>query len=285
MQDLSDVLRILSRLNAIAIVDILLVAILVYGFLQLIRGTQAVQLLRGMILVILIVVLISGLFQLTAFNWLLRNVIPALLVSIPIVFQPELRRALERLGRAGGIVSWSLHEEQYDWVVDQIVEAAGALSQTRHGALIVLERDTGLQEYIDTGTQVGGILSADLLRTIFFPNTALHDGAVIIRDGRIVAATCVLPLSETAIPVGHLGTRHRAAIGATEETDAISVVVSEETGMISLARAGRMARYLDERRLRTVLTDLLRPQTLGKGPLRWLREKAQSIQKKESDPQ
>ena len=267
----------MSRLDAIAAVDILLVALIVYGFLQLIRGTQAVQLLRGMILIILIVVLVSGVFKLTAFNWVLVNVIPALLVSIPVVFQPELRRALERLGRAGGIVAWPLHEEQENWVVEEIVTAAVALSQARHGALIVLERETGLQEFIDTGVSVGGILSSELLRTIFYPNTELHDGAVIIREDRIVAAACVLPLSESIAPEGHLGTRHRAAIGVTEPTDAISVVVSEETGMISLAQSGRMARHLDERRLTSVLGALLRPQTLGKGPLVWLRRRLRSL--------
>jgi len=278
VQDLSDVWWVISRINALAVVDILLVAAIVYGFLQLIRGTQAVQLLRGIILIILIVVLVSGVFRLTAFNWLLRNAIPALLVSIPVVFQPELRRALERLGRAGGIVSWPLHEEQRDWLVEEIVKAAVALSKVRHGALIVLERETGLQDYIDTGVILDSRVSAELLMTIFYPSTALHDGAVIIREDRIVAAACVLPLSEIMVVVdGHVGTRHRAAVGITEQTDAISVVVSEETGIISVARAGRMVRHLDERRLRTVLGALLQPKVLGRGVIGWLRKKVKPV--------
>lgn len=284
MQGFSDILWLLKRIDGLALLDILLVTLVFYGLLRLIRGTQAVQLLRGIIFVVLVIVVVSGLFRLTAFNWLLRSAVPALLVSLPVIFQPELRRALERLGRAGGIMIWPQKESEPERVIEEITEACGDLSKQRWGALIVLERETGLQQYIDTGVTINSDLSADLLLTIFYPNTALHDGAVIVREGRIAAAACVLPLAKTLMGKGHIGTRHRAAVGATEETDAISIVVSEETGIISIARGGRMVRHLDQKRLRRILSALLHPPAPRRSLPDWIRDKARNQIKREPAP-
>jgi diadenylate cyclase len=262
----ANVLWLLSKLDLRNLVDILLVAGIVYGVLVMVQGTQAVQLLRGVILLALAVSLFGSIADLTAFNWLLRSAGQALLVVVAIVLQPELRRALDRLGRAGGITLWSGGREiQMDRAIGEIASACRRLSERKHGALIVIERETGLQDHIDTGVTIDAAVADQLLQTIFFPNTALHDGAVIIRGDRIVAAGCVLPLAETIVSDSHLGTRHRAAVGITEQTDAIAIVVSEETGIISMARNGRIVRHLDERRLTTLLQALLRPRREGMG--------------------
>ena len=250
---MTDILLVLSRLNWISLIDILLVAAVFYGLLVLVQGTQAAPLLRGMILVVLVTVVLVSIFPLTAFRWLVVNSIPALLVSIPVIFQPELRRALERLGRTGQLLSRPSIDEQTARVIAELVLACRRMAARRHGALIVLERETGLQEYIDTGVVVEAKVSSQLLETIFFPSTALHDGAVIVRGDRVVAAACVLPLTDSLLPGAHLGTRHRAGVGVTEQSDAISVIVSEETGITSVAHNGRLIRRLDERRLAKVL--------------------------------
>jgi diadenylate cyclase len=255
---LSDILWVFTRLNLLSVIDILLVALVFYGLFRLMQGTQAVQLLRGMIIVVLLTILITNVLKLTAFSWLIRNSLSALLVAIPVIFQPELRRALERVGRAG--FAMNRQEPTSDRVIEEVCHACQRLSERRHGALIVLERETGLQEYIDTGTRVGAKVSAELLLTIFFPNTALHDGAVIIREDEVVAAGCVLPLAGEMTPGRQLGLRHRAAVGATEETDAVSIVVSEETGIISIAHNGRMVRRLDVKRLGKILQAFYRPR-------------------------
>ena len=242
-----------SRLTWVSVLDILLVAAVFYGLLELVQGTQAIQLLRGVILVILVTVGLVSVLPLTAFQWLAVNSIPALLVAIPVIFQPELRRAFERLGRTGQFLSRITNEELAAQVIAEIGLACRRMSARRHGALIVLERETGLQEYIDTGVIIEAKVSSQLLETIFFPSTALHDGAVIIRGDRVVAAACVLPLTDSVLPGGHLGTRHRAGVGVTEQSDAIAVIVSEETGITSVAYNGRMIRRLDERRLTKIL--------------------------------
>jgi diadenylate cyclase len=230
-----------------------LVALFFYWLLFLIQGTQAVQLLRGIIIIVLLSILVTSIFQLTAFSWLIRNSIPALLVSIPVIFQPELRRALERLGRTGFPINRPARQAVIEQTINHICEASRQLSERRHGALIVLERETGLQEHVDTGVKVDALVTSELLLTIFFPTTALHDGAVIVREDRVVAAACVLPLTEGFISNRQLGLRHRAAIGVTEQSDAIAIAVSEETGTISIARNGRIIRHLDEKRLRKIL--------------------------------
>ncbi len=259
---MTDVLStLLLRLNWTSVIDILLVSLIFYWVFTLIQGTQAVQLLRGIIVIVVVTVVITNIFQLTAFSWLIRNSLPALLVAIPVVFQPELRRLLERLGRStGGFLSLRSRETALRQVIEAVAQACSQLSLARHGALIVLERETGLQEIIETGVRLNAEVSRELLLTIFFPNTALHDGAVVIREDRIVAAGCVLPLSATNGGDRHLGTRHRAALGVTESSDAVTVVVSEETGIISIAHNGRMIRRLDERRLVKVLTAFYRAQ-------------------------
>lgn len=254
---MAEILWLLSKLDLRSIIDIVLVASIIYGTLLLLRGTQAVQLLRGVILLALIVALFGSVAQLTAFNWLLEKGSQALLVVVAVVLQPELRRALDRLGRAGGMALWSTHEFEMEEVIEDLVESCGQLSERRHGALIVIEWETGLQDHIETGVEIDALVSAELLQTIFFPNTALHDGAVIIREDRIVAAACVLPLAEMVPSEMHLGTRHRAAMGITEQTDAVAIVISEETGIISLARNGRIIRYLDRERLATLLRAFL----------------------------
>jgi len=272
---LSDVLWIFSRFDWLSAIDILLVALFFYWLLFLIQGTQAVQLLRGIIIIVLLSVLVTSTFQLTAFSWLIRNSIPALLVAIPVIFQPELRRALERLGRTGFPINRPPRRAIIERAINQIIEACQRLSEHRYGALIVLERETGLQEHIDKGVKVDALLTSDLLLTIFFPNTALHDGAVIVREDRVVAAACVLPLTEGFMTDRHLGLRHRAAIGVTEQSDAIAIAVSEETGTISIARNGRIIRHLDEKRLRKVLQAFYLPW-LGQALPHWLRSQGKT---------
>ena len=267
---MSDVLWIFSHFGLLSAIDILLVALFFYWLLFLIQGTQAVQLLRGIIIIVLLSVLVTSIFQLTAFSWLIRNSIPALLVAIPVIFQPELRRALERLGRTGFPINRSPRQAIIERAINQICEASQRLAERRHGALIVLERETGLQKHIDTGVKVDALVTCELLLTIFFPNTALHDGAAIVREDRVVAAACVLPLTEDFMTDHHLGLRHRAAIGITEQSDAIAIAVSEETGTISIARNGRMIRHLDEKRLRKVLQAFYSPWTSQAWP-HWLR--------------
>ena len=253
---MSDILWVLSRLQVTDVLDILLVAAVLYAVLQLIKGTQAIQLLRGVIILIFLAVLLSSILRLTAFSWLIGNAVPALLVAIPVIFQPELRRALERLGRAGGLIDRPMREAAANRAVIQVARACRMMAEAHYGAIIVLERNTGLQDYIDTGVRLDAQVSSEILLTIFFPNTALHDGAVIVREDRIVAAGTLLPLSDSRVTDRHLGTRHRAALGISEQTDAIVVVVSEETGTISLAHNGRMVRHLDENRLRSILQKL-----------------------------
>lgn len=250
---MSQLTWLLQRLNWLSILDILLVAAIFFGLLQVLRRTQAVLVLRGLIIVAIMAVILSNLLPLLAFTWLVRNSLPALLVAIPVIFQPELRRALERLGRAGPMASWFGREVAMDVVMEEVAEACVRLAERRHGALIVFERNTGLQDVIDTGVPLDAIVSQELLLTIFFPNTALHDQAVVIRADRIAAAACILPLSERLADSHVLGTRHKAGIGITERSDAVSLIVSEETGVISIAHNGRMIRRLDGDRLRTIL--------------------------------
>jgi diadenylate cyclase len=253
---MNDLLPVLSRLfNWQSLVDLALVALFFYVLLRLFRGTQAVQLLRGILVIALVVAVISRTVQLTAFSWLLRNSSLAVLVAIPVIFQPELRRALEKVGRGMPFLNRRVEGASTQQMINEIVKACEQLADNRFGALIVLEGATGLGEYIDRGVPISGEITAELLTTIFFPKTALHDGAVIVRDGRIAAAACVLPLTHRELLDPLLGTRHRAAIGVTEQSDALSIAVSEETGAISFARNGRITRRLDNNRLRRVLTE------------------------------
>jgi len=261
----ADILWVLSHVQWYDIVDILLVTAMLYLVFSLAMGTQAVQLLRGMVLVIVVVFLVSRALPFKGFGWLVANALPALLIAIPVVFQPELRRALERLGRTGGLLARRHREEIVEKVVGEVARAAHRLSADRHGALIVFERETGLQDIVETGVLVDADVKAELLQTIFHPNTALHDKAVLIREDRIVAASCMLPV--TLSPEYHkLGTRHRAAVGVTEVSDAMVVVVSEETGAISVAYGGQLASRLELGKLRNALFSFYQRQLAGK---RW----------------
>jgi diadenylate cyclase len=258
--------RIAERLNpftsSYALLDIAFVALLFFWLLGVIRGTRAVHLLRGIGIVLAITFLLgTTVEELTTLSWLLRNVLqPALVVAIPVLFQPELRRALETLGRTGELFNRSFGSNRSGTVetITSISRAATQLSQQGVGALIVLERETYLQEYADRGVILDARLAVPLLLNIFYPNSPLHDMAVIVRNNRILAANVVLPLSEDVIGQRRYGTRHRAAKGISEQTDAIAIVVSEETGAISLVNDGRMVSYLNETRLRSMLAGLLK---------------------------
>ena len=234
-------------------VDILLVAAGIYWLLLLIRGTRAIQILVGLI-VLIALSLASELFQLAALGMILERFLGSAVLIIVILFQNDIRRALARVGR-GFFPSFSAEQELQ--VVEEIVRAAGALSQRRHGALIVLERESNLGDLIEAGVSVDAQISKELLTSIFQPSSPMHDGAVVIQEGRVSSAGCILPLTlRTDLPEG-LGTRHRAAVGITEETDALVVVVSEETAKISVVLGGDMLRGLDAPRLRVVLRDVL----------------------------
>ncbi|MBL8057526.1 MAG: TIGR00159 family protein [Anaerolineales bacterium] len=259
-----------SQFAWLDLADVLLVTLVIFAVLTLARGTQAATLLRGIILVVIAIGLLTTVLPLPAFSWLLRETLPALLISIPVIFAPEIRRALERLGRATAAVNWSGRESEVQPVIEALASAAQRLSERRHGALIVIERQVGLKDYMDTGVRLDALVTPEVLLQIFYPNTPLHDGAAILRDDRVVAAACVMPL--TASPViaeRQVGLRHRAALGVTEVSDAVAIVVSEETGIISVVHNGRMIRRLDADRLKHVLDAFYRPR--GAPRLEWLR--------------
>jgi diadenylate cyclase len=255
-----NLLWYLQRLEWIDILDILLVAFVFFWLLYLVRGTRAVPLLRGAIFLIIAVVLLSGIIRLRAFGWLTEKAIPALLVAVPVLFQQEMRRALERLGRPGALFGRRRGKRAaLEQTLGTIAQASRTLAEKRCGALIVLERETGLQELADSGVFLDAAITPELLVTVFDPHTMLHDGALIVRGGRALAAACVLPLSTAFLADRQLGLRHRAAIGVTEESDAVVVVISEERGSISIAHGGRIIRNLDAKRLEAVLRALYQP--------------------------
>jgi len=252
----------LSSLDVlIAFVDICIVSYVVYRFILIIRGTRAVPLING-IIILLFGSYLSYRLGLVTVNWLLQKIILMLAVAVPIVFQPELRRALEQLGRGRFFTRSvsSLGEQDIRRLVMEVVRAASILARDKVGGIIVLERETGLEDYVETGVRVDALVSAELLANIFVPNTPLHDGAVIIRGNRMVAAACFLPLTEAPNITPGMGGRHRAALGISEHSDALAVVVSEETGAISLASAGKLIRNLEEATLEEMLTSLCAPK-------------------------
>lgn len=256
----NNLVFIFQRLDWLGIIDILLVTFIFYGLLNLLRDTKAMVLLRGVILLFVLTALLTSLVSLPAFSFLVRSALPALLFSIPVIFAPEIRRALERIGRAGTLMPSKPHssEEQMQETIQAIVAASARLSARQHGALIVLQRMDSLDEYVRTGVLMDSKVTPEMFLQLFYPNTPLHDGAVIIDDTRMLAAACVMPLSASGIlahsPDRQMGLRHRAALGISEVTDAIAVVVSEETGGISIAHSGRMIRRLDVERLENILT-------------------------------
>ncbi|MFO7819827.1 MAG: diadenylate cyclase CdaA [Halanaerobacter sp.] len=233
------------------IVDILVTAVVIYSFFTFIKGTRGIQLLKG-ILVLFAISLVSRYFGFQIFNFLLEKIQTTVLIAIPVVFQPELRRALEQIGR-GRMLKELASSKKFKSKIDELVKAVVRLKEDKTGALIILKRKTGLDEIVDTGVKIDAKLSAELLATIFFPKSPLHDGAVILDHGKIEAANCLLPLTQKNISDYRLGTRHRAAIGITEESDAVAVIVSEETGRISLAFDGDMQHGLDEFKLKEEL--------------------------------
>ncbi len=255
----------LSRLDLASALDIAIVTLVFFWFLVMTYQTRADQVLRGIAVLVIACAVLASTLQLTVLGWLVVHSVPFLIVAIPVIFQPELRRLLEQVGRTARIINHplaSLTAPAADFTVGQIVAACEHLSQQLFGALIVLERKTGLQDYVATGTRLEAAVSFELLEAIFFKNAALHDGAVIIQGDRVVAAKCVLPLSENVGSAVHMGTRHRAAIGVTEVTDAVAVVVSEETGMISMAMNGKLVRGLTGDRLRRMLIAFYRADEL-----------------------
>lgn len=264
MQQLIDeLLFILQRLTFASVIDLALVTLIVYAGLTFLRNTRAMVLLRGILLIYVLISLLIAVLNLPAFSWLVRNSLPAILVAIPVIFAPEIRRALERVGRASQFLVNSRSSAQAMDVISAISHAATRLSERRHGALIVLQRLDSLEEYVETGIKMGSEVSPSLLLQIFFPNTPLHDGAAIIVDTKIVAAACVMPLSASGVLSAgaerQMGLRHRAALGTSEVSDAVSLVVSEETGAISVAFGGRMIHRLGRERLEGVLRAFYKP--------------------------
>jgi diadenylate cyclase len=262
---LNNLLFIFQRLNWLSVIDILLVTSIFFALLTWLRDTQAMVLLRGVILIVVALVLLTSLVDLPAFSWLIRNSIPALLLAIPVVFAPEIRRALERIGRAGSFLPTlgKISKTEFEQSIHAVVTAAARLSARQHGALIIMQRLDNLDEYIESGVRLNASVTAEVLLQIFYPNTPLHDGAAILSGPKLVAAACVMPLSSSGIlnrsPERQMGLRHRAALGISEESDAIAVVVSEETGAISIAHAGRMIRRIDPERLENILLAFFRP--------------------------
>ena len=245
------------RIRIIDILDILIVAVIVYELLLLTRHTRGSALLKGLFL-LLIIALMSNLFGFISLNWLLRAILQNGAVVLVVLFQPEFRKALERMGRTrlfqkNGRKSMN---EECDLIISEIIQSIMDLSKRRVGALIVFEQQTGLQDVIETGTRLNAEISAPLLENIFEPKTPLHDGAVVIRDSEIMAAACILPLAEASGVSRELGTRHRAAVGITENTDAIVLVVSEETGIVSMAKDGQLTRPLTVKTLEEVLNGI-----------------------------
>jgi diadenylate cyclase len=235
------------------IIDILLVWFVIYKLIMLIRGTKAVQLLKG-ITVILAVWFISSYFGLNTLQWLMNQALTWGFLAIIIIFQPELRRALEQLGR-GKLFARSAAQEEDDMnkTIEAITKAVQYMAKRRIGALISLERDTGMGDYIETGIPMQARMSSELLTNLFIPNTPLHDGAVIIKQHQIYAAACYLPLSESPFISKELGTRHRAALGISEVTDSVTLIVSEETGQVSLTKNGELHRDLSQETLKELL--------------------------------
>ncbi len=251
---MGELAALFQRFDWYSLIDVLIVALIIFGLFYLVRGTQAAPLLRGVIILGVIFGILGSVASLPAVSWLFSNALPALLIAIPVIFQPELRRALERVGRVvqiGG--QQTRHATDTDHMIGIIAQACQRMADRKHGALIVLERATGLESYADTGVKIDAVITSELVQNVFFRNAPLHDGAVIIRDYRMLAAACILPLTSSYMSDRRLGLRHRAAIGITEATDAIAIVVSEEHGTISIAHNGRIIRRLDAARLETIL--------------------------------
>lgn len=250
-----------SSLGWISIFDVAVVAFVLYKLLMLIKGTRAVQLLKGLA-VLLILSNLADFLNLITVSWVLQKVWQMMFVALPVVFQPELRRALEQIGRGKFFTKSNLllTKQVSSKVISEVTRCSQVLSKNRIGALIVFERVTGIQEWIETGIQVDAVVSSEFLVNIFIPKAPLHDGAVIINGDRVAAAGCLLPLSENPRINKELGTRHRAGIGVTEQSDSLALIVSEETGVVSVALDGQIYRNLDENQLFELLERELQPK-------------------------
>lgn len=263
---LHTLLKILANVGPVEIIDVLLVAVILYQLLKLVRGTQAIQLIVGLVFLVMVGVAASAL-QFVLLGWLFRNAAPFIVIAIIVLFQPELRRILDQVGRIGhlGRPFLAFSEQLTGRGIAETIRAAERLSARRTGALIAFEREVGLEDYAATGVRINGEVSSEFVQTIFFPNSPLHDGAVIIRGNTILAAGCLLPLPEEGTVRERLGTRHRAAIGLSLASDALIVVVSEETGSISVVENGTITRHLDGDGLRRRMTGSLEPVPASNG--------------------
>lgn len=247
---------IVSSVGITDVLDIIIITFLIYKLLGFIRETRAEQLAKGLLLLVVATVL-SKWMHLYTLHWLLSSLISAGLVAIVVLFQPELRRALEYLGRSRITnVFGEVDKEEAKRIVGQFVEAVDAMSASRTGALIVIEREISLNDIVETGTVIDAQITAQMIGTIFYEGTPLHDGAVIVRGDKLYAAGCVLPLTQNKELNKELGTRHRAGIGITENSDALVIIVSEETGVISIAQNGRLTRFLDGKAIEKRLLNL-----------------------------
>jgi len=255
--------NIIPPFGLIDLLDVLIVAVVLYKLYGMIKDTRAVTLLKGL-LVILVAALISNWLHLNALYWLLGKTLTVVAVALPVVFQPELRRALEHIGR-GRIFSKSdrLNEEEMSNLFRELAKTAAILANAKTGALILMERETGLNDYLESGIRIDGLVSSELLLNCFIPNTPLHDGAIILRGNRVMAAGCLLPLTEKPDLDKELGTRHRAALGLSEQADAVVLIVSEETGLISLAIGGKLERRFDMDSLQARLKTLFASKGQG----------------------
>lgn len=242
---LSQIEGLIYTISFLDLIDIAIVALVVYKLYFILRNTQAMTLVKGLILLVG-VMFVSKWLGLNVINWIMQKFMTIVLVALPVVFQPELRRALEHLGRGSFFSDGVMTDvNERDNLFKELARTVAVLSENKIGALIVLEKETGLNDYIETGIKVDGLVTSEFLTNVFIPNTPMHDGAVIIRGNRVQAAGCLLPLTQDRNLSKELGTRHRAAIGISEQTDAVVVIVSEETGIISIARGGRLVRYFD----------------------------------------
>ena len=262
---------IFQRANWLSVVDIFLVAVVVFFVLYLLRDTKALVLLRGVLFLIVVISLLSSLRVLPAFSWLITNTLPTLLFAIPVIFAPEIRRVLERIGRTGSIFAQDQLTSEMERNIQGVVRASRRIAERKFGGLIVFSRLDSLQAYVETGVQLKAAISPETLIQIFFPKTPLHDGAVIISDNVITAAGCVLPLSASGVleasPERSMGLRHRAALGIAEESDAIAVVISEETGIVSLAYDGKLDKYVPLDELQGKLNGFFQHETVQRSLL------------------
>jgi len=260
-------------IKVIDLIDILIVAFLLYQIIRWLQGTAGFQLLRGLF-VLFLVYLLSQWLGLRTLNWMMEKFVTVILIVIIIVFQPELRRALERLGRGKLFAKMGLSfGVKGSTVVRQVIDAVEKCSQEKIGALIVIERNTGLNEFLESGVQIDAPVTEELLITILTPQTPLHDGAIIIQSDRIAAAGCLLPLSESRLLDRRLGTRHRAAVGMSEQSDAMVIIVSERTGTISVAENGYLNRFLTKELLEERLFEMYKPDTSKSKMFFWKQKK------------